>query len=324
MNPLVSVIIPVYNVEEYLRECVNSVINQTYKNVEIILIDDGSTDSSGHICDEYLHCDSRIKVIHKKNGGLSDARNAGLAICTGEYVSFVDSDDTIEHNMLEILLRNALDSHAEISMCKCNKIRDNNKLIYPGTGETQIYQGKSMIIDYLFFLSGASIAVWLKLYKRDGMNCFFPVGKTTEDAFVILDLVQENSRLVVQDIGLYNYRLRSGSITHQKRYKRSILDCVDAYQYNLHRVEKEVPECLLAAKRRLAWAQACVMWQLLLTENCQSHYKKISYLKKKLRLSICSLLMSKIGLRDKIMFGLAALSPEIYKNVRMMIENYRK
>lgn len=322
MNPLISVIIPVYNVEEYLHECLESVINQTYKNIEIILIDDGSTDSSGDICDEYKHYDSRIEVIHKKNGGLSDARNAGLAICAGEYISFVDSDDTIEYNMLEILLRNALDNNAEISMCRCNKIVDNRKINYFGTGNISTYQGRNRIIDYLFFLHGTSIAVWLKLYKKDNLNLFFPVGKTNEDVFVVLDLVHEHSRLVIQDIGLYNYRLRLGSITHQKKYKRSILDCVDAYQYNLERIEIELPECLLAAKRRLAWAQTCVMWQLLLTENYRNHYKKISYLQKKLRLNVCSLLISKISLQDKIMFGLASLSPKMYKNVRMMVEKY--
>lgn len=324
MNPLISVIIPVYNVEKYLRECVESVIGQSYKNTEIILVDDGSTDSSGMICDEYAQQDSRIKAIHKKNGGLSDARNAGLAVCTGDYISFVDSDDTIEENMLEILIRNALDNDAEISMCRSNTFGDNGHKSYSGTGKISFYKGKEKIINYLFFLSGASISVCLKLYKRKGLNCKFPVGKTTEDAFVVLDLVQENNRLVVQDIGLYNYRMRPGSITHQSKYRRAIFDCIDAYQYNLQRIEQELPECLLAARRRLAWAQSHVMWQLLMTGNYRNHYIKICYLQKKLRLTICSLLRSKISLRDKLVFSLAALSPKAYKYVRMMIENYRK
>ena len=104
MDKLISVIVPIYNVEEYLNECVDSILNQTYKNLEIILVDDGSTDKSGIICDDYAKIDSRIKVIHKKNGGLSDARNVGIDRALGEFIIFIDSDDYIDHSMCEILL----------------------------------------------------------------------------------------------------------------------------------------------------------------------------------------------------------------------------
>ena len=107
MNSLISVIVPVYNVEDYLDRCIESIINQTYKNLEIILVDDGSTDSSGKKCDEYALRDGRIKVFHKENGGVSSARNMGLDIATGDYIGFVDSDDLLEHNMYEMLLNNA-------------------------------------------------------------------------------------------------------------------------------------------------------------------------------------------------------------------------
>ena len=103
-NVMLSIIVPVYNVEKYIGKCIESIVNQTYKDLEIILVDDGSTDNSGKICDEWARKDKRIKVIHKKNGGLSDARNAGLDICTGDYIGFVDSDDYIELNMYEDLL----------------------------------------------------------------------------------------------------------------------------------------------------------------------------------------------------------------------------
>ena len=115
MNDLISVIIPVYNVEKYLEECVLSVINQTYSNLEIILVDDGSTDGSGLLCDQYKDRDSRIKVIHKKNGGLSDARNVALEICNGQYISFVDSDDYVSEAFIEIMYQAIIDNDCQMS-----------------------------------------------------------------------------------------------------------------------------------------------------------------------------------------------------------------
>ena len=115
MNPMISVIVPIYNVEKYLARCVDSIVNQTYKNLEIILVDDGSPDRCPQMCDDYAEKDSRIKVIHKKNGGLSDARNAGMAVATGEYISFIDSDDWIETSMFELLLNNIFQYDCEIS-----------------------------------------------------------------------------------------------------------------------------------------------------------------------------------------------------------------
>ena len=114
-NPKISVIVPVYKVEKYLDKCVESIVNQTYKNLEIILVDDGSPDNCPAMCDEWAEKDERIRVIHKENGGLADARNAGMDIATGDYIGFVDSDDWIEPNMYEVLLKNALKYDADIS-----------------------------------------------------------------------------------------------------------------------------------------------------------------------------------------------------------------
>ncbi len=124
-DKLISIIIPVYNVERYLRECIDSIIAQTYKNLEIILVDDGSSDKSGEICDEYSKKDSRIKVIHKKNGGLSDARNVALDITKGDYIGFIDSDDYIEKDMFQILYNLAEEYNAEISSISFYKMLEN-------------------------------------------------------------------------------------------------------------------------------------------------------------------------------------------------------
>ena len=119
---LISVIIPVYNIEQYLPRCLDSVIAQTYNNLEIILVDDGSTDSSGEICDKYSLLDNRIKVIHKSNGGVSSARNEGLEVAKGDYIGFVDGDDIIEKDMYQILLDNAIKYHCEMSCCQIDTI----------------------------------------------------------------------------------------------------------------------------------------------------------------------------------------------------------
>ena len=126
MQPLISVIVPIYNVEKYLDRCVGSIINQTYKNLEIILVDDGSPDNCPQMCDDYAKKDSRIKVVHKENGGLSDARNAGMKVATGEYVSFIDSDDYISLDFYETLLETIVDNDSDIVECSVVKFYEDN------------------------------------------------------------------------------------------------------------------------------------------------------------------------------------------------------
>ena len=139
MDSLVSVIVPVYKVEKYLSKCLDSIVNQTYKNLEIILVDDGSPDNSGKICDEYAQKDSRIKVIHKENGGLSSARNAGLDIATGEYIAFADSDDSVHLDFVEKLYRAIKEENADIACCSVEDfIEDKNKIECRGGGSSFI------------------------------------------------------------------------------------------------------------------------------------------------------------------------------------------
>ena len=126
-KPLITVIVPIYHVEKYLHRCVDSILNQTYENLEIILVDDGSGDACSSICDEYAGRDSRIVVIHKENGGLSDARNAGIEIAKGQYLAFVDSDDYIHKDMYKILMKEILESNAEVSICSYKYVYDNKE-----------------------------------------------------------------------------------------------------------------------------------------------------------------------------------------------------
>ena len=146
MPPLISIIIPVYNVEKYLDKCINSVLMQTYKNIEILLINDGSTDSSGQICESYAKKDSRIKVIHKENGGLSDARNVGIEHSTGSYIMFVDSDDYIDCNMASVLYNLLNSTNSDMAICNCTKVDEEyNMLTTPSSVTDEIILGKKAL-----------------------------------------------------------------------------------------------------------------------------------------------------------------------------------
>ena len=325
VSPLVSIVVPVYNVEDYLTECIESLLTQTLAEIEIILVDDGATDRCPSICDDYAKRDARIKVIHKENGGLSDARNAGIAVCTGEYIGFVDSDDTVEPDMYELLYCNANKYASDISMCRSNRIVNRSIIRTNTSKDKQVFFGRENIIRFLFTQSGQTISVCLKIFKKEIVRAIFPVGKTSEDAFVALEFMKNDSKLVVDYVGKYNYRLREGSITRQKQYRRSLLDCVEAYERNCKIVAAESMACRLAAERRLGWAWGNVMWQILETSNYQQHYWKVRYLQKKIRQNYCRLLQNPYcGLSDKVIFTLAAIDPILYKVVRKAVEKLRR
>lgn len=215
MDKLISVIIPVYKVEAFLDKCVESVVNQSYTNLEIILVDDGSPDNCPKMCDEWAKKDNRIKVIHKPNGGLSDARNAGMKVASGEYIAFLDSDDWVENNMIEILYNETIASNSDIVACGVRMVWDGDcpdrnltnmcgKKIFNSTEDAM----RSLIQEMCILQT-----VWNKLYKRNVIeNIFFPVGKINEDEFWTWRAIANSNRVVFVDMPLYNYLQRSGSI----------------------------------------------------------------------------------------------------------------
>lgn len=243
----VSVIVPIYNVEEYLVRCVKSIQNQTLRDIEIILVDDGATDRSGYMCDEMARYDERIKVIHKKNGGLSDARNAGIDVAKGDFVFFVDSDDWIDEDTLELLYKIAIDENADIVECSYR-----NVFIDYVDNETA-NTGEMIIGDSVFALKGQmswkyfkSVA-WNKLYHKkifeDGKR--YPVGRYHEDEFFTHKAFCSADKLVYIDSAKYNYvRERKGSITNKVTSK--ILDGCYAIRERIDYLrEKQMPEEIL-------------------------------------------------------------------------------
>lgn len=214
-NDLISVIIPIYKVEKYLNKCIDSIIQQTYKNLEIILIDDGSPDNCGEICDNYALIDHRISVIHKVNGGLSDARNAGLEMANGDYIIFVDSDDWMEKDGIYILYDIAIKYNADLVIGGVEKIDDSTGKVIYTTNEnikkSDVVQSKEEAIKDMLLNGCAS---WARLYKRSiHKNVLFPVGEINEDEAIVLTIYNKCNVIVKTDKVIYKYRYRKESIT---------------------------------------------------------------------------------------------------------------
>ena len=179
---LISVIIPVYNTEKYLSKCIDSFINQTYKNLELILIDDGSTDSSPEICDKYKLKDKRIKVIHKKNGGLSDARNIGIKEATANLITFYDSDDFVEKDYIEYLYSLKMKYNTQMSVCAYNVCNEKGEIHFMIKSKEEASLNKSLFYEKMLNEEGITVSACFKLYeKKLFKNVQFPVGKICED-----------------------------------------------------------------------------------------------------------------------------------------------
>ncbi len=232
---LISVIVPVYNTEKYLRKCIKSILNQSYQNLELILVNDGSTDNSGNICDEFHLGDGRIKVVHKKNAGLSDARNTGLDMAMGDYVCFVDSDDYIHPEMLERLFLYGTKYKADIAMCDYYTVRGDQ---FPEPFYETVTVRELDSIQALQRLFGPSMAqavvAWNKLYRKDMLSDIrFPVGKIHEDAFTTYQLYYKADKIIHTNEKLYYYVKRDDSITGSGFSKKNL----DALDMHLERTE---------------------------------------------------------------------------------------
>lgn len=211
-NDLISIIIPVYNMEKYLNNCLDSVINQSYSNLEILLIDDGSTDRSSKICKEYSKKDNRIKYYKKKNGGLSSARNYGINKCTGKYIGFIDSDDIIHKDMFKILYNNIIKSNADMSICEVTRF--NKEPNYYITDNYQIYNNIDVLKIILEDRKIFNFAV-NKLYKKELIKDIkFPLNKVQEDVGTIYKFIINTKKIVYTESRLYGYYTRNDSLSN--------------------------------------------------------------------------------------------------------------
>ncbi|EST12718.1 glycosyltransferase family 2 protein [Sporolactobacillus laevolacticus] len=216
MEPLISVIVAVYKAEQYLDQCIESIINQTYRDLEIILVDDGSPDRSSEICDSWAEQDPRIHVIHKENGGPSSALNAALDIAKGDYIAFVDCDDWIQRDTYELLMNNLRKEKADLSICSEFLVfgksirREKKENVYLVMNSEQAFQ----IINSIGYFG---VGVWDKLYAKHLFDHLrFPVGRIGEDYIVTYTVLDRANTIVYDSTPKYYYRQRSGSITHSK------------------------------------------------------------------------------------------------------------
>lgn len=270
--PLISVIVPVYKVEAYLDKCISSIVNQTYTNLEIILVDDGSPDNCPAICDAWAAKDNRIKVIHKENGGLSDARNAGMKIVTGELLGFVDSDDWVEPDMYQLLYENLVANDCDISACGVQMDwkdgTPSRALTMNGSCILSAEEAMRAIIEE----SWLKQPVWYKLYKAKLVKDIqFPVGKYHEDVFWSYQAFGRANKVSVFDTPCYFYTQRAGSIMSES-YSLRRLDGLEAKLARQEYIQQHFPRLKNLALRNL-WG-SCIYATQMLMRHCSEEEKQ--------------------------------------------------
>lgn len=297
MNSLISVIIPIYNVEKYLARCVDSIVNQTYKNLEIILVDDGSPDRCPQMCDDYAEKDSRIKVVHKKNGGLSDARNAGMAVATGEYISFIDSDDYVSDDFFECLLDVMNKENSDIAECSVVKFYEDNRFdefsddLSVKTYDTQDAMS-ALIAENPFHQH-----VWNKLYKTELVKDIpYAVGKLNEDEFWTYQVFGRANKVSKLNKTMYYYFQRNSSIMGVG-YNIRRLDALEGKANRQKYIENNFPDLSTQAKIDLYGSCMFAYQSVLKFMSGADKEKALSIIKK--YKNNCNLSFDEIKLADK-------------------------
>ncbi len=318
IGPLISVIVPIYKVEDYLDRCVDSIVNQTYKNLEIILVDDGSPDKCPEMCDEWAKKDNRIVVIHKENGGQAEARNFGIEKATGEYIGFVDSDDLISPIMFSSMIRLAVENNADIVGCG-NILFDDNKAPdfkqYGIDDELTVFNQKEAVEDLLTEMHFKS-TVWNLLSKSSiAQSVTFDVGKIHEDILWPFRVFLKSQTIVYTNECYYGYYQRAGS-TMNRKYTEKRFDALDALEERANIIKGVLPELYPIATR--AFLGGCMYhYQFLCRQDRVPEYNEY---KKVLHTRFCNgdkkALLSGSGLKKRIWFSLFRTCPEFTCKVR--------
>ena len=318
----ISIIVPIYNVEKYLPRCIESLINQTYNNTEILLIDDGSKDKSSDICDYYTKKYNNINTFHKKNGGLSDARNYGINRASGKYIAFVDSDDFVDKDYCRILHKNLIENNADMSICNIKRIVDSTKIHDNNKKEiVNVYSTKETqknLLNYSNNLNEITTVAWNKLYKKELWNNIrYPKGKINEDEFVIHYLIDNSKKIVYSNLNLYYYYQREGSIM-KSTYSKERLAVIEAFRdrWQFYSKKKEYKD--LESKAYCAYMKMIIKNYFLSIEN---------NLEKKVIISLRDLYKKdfkekvKISIVEKIKLLLFYISPKIFNFLQKKIKD---
>ncbi len=272
--PEISVIVPVYKVEKYIKKCVDSILAQSFSDFELWLVDDGSPDNCGKMCDEYSLLDTRIKVIHKKNGGLSDARNAALDVMTGKYVLFVDSDDWIAHDTLEIMYNALKRTGAKVATGNIVAVYEDGteKELYSPVKEETVLHGEELLTTLL------RPNACNRLYAADIFKDLrYPVGRLYEDVFVYHKILDQIDSMVLTGKNSYYYLIRSGSIMHTE-YSIKFTDIVDAIYDRANWLDKIGQKKLADETRLFVYSQVAVAYAHL-DKNNDEHFKRLKEIK---------------------------------------------
>lgn len=264
MKALISVIVPVYNVEDYLERCVDSLLNQTYHNLELILVDDGSPDCCGKLCDEYACKDGRVKVIHKENGGLSDARNVAIPLAKGDYVSFVDSDDWVSPFYLENLYNAIQKNDSDIACSWFENVFENKSNKAEPINKLQFYECLDQVacLKRMLYQNGVEVSACCKLYKKSVIQRLrYPVGKLYEDIPVTYEAIKNSNTIAVIENIDYYYFQRAQSIQNETFNVRK-LDAVQHCKDMMLSVKKSFPQLEVAAECRYLSTVCNILFQI--------------------------------------------------------------
>ena len=280
MNELVSVIVPVYNTENKLKKCINSVTNSSYTNLEIIIVDDGSEEKTALLCNQLKQQDKRIKVIHQKNKGVSCARNKGIDIAKGEYITFVDADDYIDEKMIKVLLTNLRKYDADISMCKYNEIYRDKKICINKVSEIiKIQEVPDVLIDF-FEKNEIGWNVWGKMYKREivGTTRFLEGKRTAEDMYFLYQVLKKTKRLVIKENALYNYVKWDTSTMNSKNIDK-FFDTFSLIQKVYE--DSEVSEVYNESKLKFYLCKSLWFFKLIVVKGTKNNNEEIEMRRKK-------------------------------------------
>ena len=319
---LISVIIPVYNVEEYLHYAIESLEKQTYKNFEIILVNDGSTDNSGELCDEYSEKYSNVRVFHKENGGLSDARNFGVQKAKGEFITFLDPDDYLEVYSLELLasIQEMQDCDIVSTRVKATELYNvySNRSLTEEDIKNVIVMNRDIFLEEAFYDKVATVSACWKLYRKSILEIPFPKGKIYEDLYIISEHVGKANKIVHTPIQIYNYYRRQGSIVNSK-FTSKQYDFFDAINHNRTVIknkynDKKSLENAVNAKEVAGGLKICNTAYLTNLNDVN----KINSILKKNKMSF--LLNKRINIKFKIKYILFILSPKIFYGIKNILK----